>query len=134
MDLFNKKKLAEHKSKIFDLERALFESQQYERIASEKLEIWVEKYYSLLIKYKQMTPEETKVVDADVAAETAAEEKVAEDIKTVEADPTVAPVVEEPVKVDVVDAVGHDTVFVPEVVTPVVDVPVVDPTKVDQVG
>lgn len=34
--------------------------------------------------------------------------------------PTVpAPIIEEPVKVDVVDAVGHDTTFVPEVETPV---------------
>lgn len=37
----------------FDLEQQLFESQQFERIASDKLAVWVKKHDELLIKYKE---------------------------------------------------------------------------------
>ena len=46
------KRINELQSKIFDLERKLFESEQFERIASEKLKVWVEKHDTLLSKYK----------------------------------------------------------------------------------
>lgn len=42
-------------SRIAELEMQLFESQQFERIASGKLEVWVKKHDELLIKYKELT-------------------------------------------------------------------------------
>lgn len=53
-DLFNKRKVRELESKIFDLQRALFESQQFEAIAAEKVKKWVTKHDEVLIKYKEL--------------------------------------------------------------------------------
>jgi len=44
-------------SRIFDLERELFESQQFERIASDKLREWVQKHDGLLMDYKKLIKE-----------------------------------------------------------------------------
>lgn len=52
---FKTKRVRELESRVFDLERALFESQQFERIASDKLTEWVRKHDELLIRYKQLT-------------------------------------------------------------------------------
>lgn len=40
--------------RIDDLERELFQSQQFERIAAEKLKTWVQKHDELLVKYKAL--------------------------------------------------------------------------------
>ena len=114
-DIFNKKKVAQLQSELFDTQRALFESQQFERIASEKLKMWVNKHDTLLASYKLIKNKmenENKVTDAeiveDVKAEVTAEEKVAEDVAVqsapvepvaveptdVEAEPVVEPVAE----------------------------------------
>jgi hypothetical protein len=37
------------------LETELFQSQQFERIVSEKLEVWVKKHDDLLVEYKKLT-------------------------------------------------------------------------------
>lgn len=44
----------ELKSKIFDMERELFEAKAFEKIASDKLSHWVEKHDLLLVKYKEL--------------------------------------------------------------------------------
>ncbi len=41
------------RSHVFDLEHQLIEAQQFERIASDKLTLWVKKHDDLLIKYKE---------------------------------------------------------------------------------
>lgn len=51
---FKTTRVRELESQVFDLERALFESQQFERIASDKLSKWVKSHDELLIKYKQL--------------------------------------------------------------------------------
>lgn len=45
--------LREQASTIFDLQSALCESQQFERIAAEKLRVWVEKHDQLLMDFKE---------------------------------------------------------------------------------
>lgn len=51
---FKSKRVRELESKVFDLEFALTESQQFERIASDKLTFWVKKHDDLLIRYKAL--------------------------------------------------------------------------------
>lgn len=46
------KRIVELEGKVFDLERALFESQQFERIANEKLTHWVQRHDNLLVQHK----------------------------------------------------------------------------------
>lgn len=46
--------LFEKESECFEISRALFQSQQFERIASDKLAEWVTKHDDMLIKYKQI--------------------------------------------------------------------------------
>lgn len=46
------KRIKELEWQVFDLDHALTEAQQFERIASEKLQQWVQKHDELLIKYK----------------------------------------------------------------------------------
>lgn len=48
------KRIAQLESEKFDLERDLFQAQQLERIASEKLLTWVQKHDELLIKHKAL--------------------------------------------------------------------------------
>lgn len=52
-------KVAELTSKAFDLERELFQSQQFERVACDKLKTWVEKHDALLVFCK--THHDTKL-------------------------------------------------------------------------
>lgn len=40
--------------RVGELEKSLFEAQQFERIASEKLATWVQKHDELLIKYNEL--------------------------------------------------------------------------------
>ena len=87
-DIFNKKKVAQLQSELFDTQRALFESQQFERIASEKLKMWVNKHDTLLASYKLIKNKmenENKVTDAEI---------VAVEPTDVEAEPVVEPVAE----------------------------------------
>lgn len=42
------------KARICELETQLFEAQQFERIASDKLTVWVQKHDDLLIIYKKL--------------------------------------------------------------------------------
>lgn len=53
-DLFNRRKVRELKSKIFDLEHALFEEKAFGEIGAKKVKHWVEKHDALLIKYKEL--------------------------------------------------------------------------------
>jgi hypothetical protein len=61
------KEIAALHSKIFELEHAWVEANQFERIASEKLAIWVLKHDELLIKYKQLQ----KDYDGQITSKTA---------------------------------------------------------------
>ncbi len=51
------KRVRELESQVFDLEHALCEAQQFDRIASEKLTVWVKKHDDLLVKYKALQNE-----------------------------------------------------------------------------
>ena len=53
-DFRNKKKVKELESEIFDLKRELFESQQFEEIASNKLKMWVDKYDNLMLAHPEL--------------------------------------------------------------------------------
>ena len=53
--LFGKsKRVRELESKVFDLEREVFEAKAFEKIAADKLKLWVERHDYLLVKYKEL--------------------------------------------------------------------------------
>lgn len=45
--------LAQKVSELFDMQKELFEAQEFERIAAGKLKTWVEKHDTLLISFKE---------------------------------------------------------------------------------
>ena len=51
---FKSQRVRELESRIFDLERQLFQSEQLERIAADKVTLWVGKHDELLIKHKEL--------------------------------------------------------------------------------
>lgn len=51
------KRVRELEAHIFDLESALTQSQQFERIAAEKLAVWVQKHDDLLLRFKALQHE-----------------------------------------------------------------------------
>lgn len=53
-------KVIELNSRIFDLEQALFQSQQFEEIGDEKLVKCYQKFDKLLVKYKKNDKDVTK--------------------------------------------------------------------------
>jgi len=48
------KVIAEKDSRIFDLDRDVFEAQQFGKIAEDKLTVWVKRHDVLLLAYKEL--------------------------------------------------------------------------------